>query len=123
MKDKVAESVGIKKYIKYVKERVKFLHLEFINCSDNQINCYDCLSNAIDEYANSHRVYIKYIIGKLTFNELKNILGENERQVFRYLERQRKKLFEYLQEKEIEYFTKYPFEDEITLNKKVDYER
>ena len=123
MKDKVIQSLGMKKYIKYVKERVKFIRLSFVNCSDNQMNYFDSLSNAIDEYANTHRVYIKYIIGKLSFNELKNILGETDIQVFRYLERQCEKLFEYLQEKEIEYFAKYPFEDEITLNKKVDYER
>ena len=123
MKDKVAESIGIKKYIKYVKERVKFIRLSFVNCSDNQINYFDSLSNAIDEYAETHRVYIKYLSAKLNFNEVKNILGENDRQVFRYLEKQRKSLIDYLQEKEIEYFAKYPFEDEITLNKKVDYER
>lgn len=123
MKDKVISSLGIKKYIKYVKERVKFIRLSFVNCSDNQINYFDGLSNAIDEYAKTHRVYIKYIIGKLTIDEVKNILGESDRQVFRYLERQRKFLFDYLQEKEIEYFAKYPFEDEISLNKKVDYER
>lgn len=124
MESKVAESIEIKNYIRYIKQRVKLVRLECVNCSDNQINYFESLSNAIDEYANTHKVYIKYIIGKFTFDEVKNILGENDRQVFRYLERQRNLLINYMQENEIEYFAKYPFDDEISLSRiKVDYER
>jgi transcription elongation factor Elf1 len=122
-KDKVAESLGIKKYIRYVKQRVRIVRLDCAICSDNQISYFDSLNRAINEYESTHKIYIKYLIGKLNFNEVKNILGEPDRQVLRYLERQRKLLIDYLQEKEIEYFAKYPFEDEITINTKVDYER
>lgn len=123
MKNKVAESIGIKNYIRYVKQRAMFVRFDCLSCSDNQISYYDNLNKAIDEYASNHKLYVKYVIGKLTFNELKDLLGETDRQVFRFLESQRKLLIEYLQEKEIEYFAKFPFDDKIIISEKVDYER
>ena len=66
---------------------------------------------------------MKYTLGKITFEEVKLILGEDDRQVFRYLNRQRELLKNYIQEKEVEYLSKYPFDDNGILNKEIDYER
>ena len=55
---------------------------------------------------------MKYTLHKITFEEVKSILGEEDRQVFRYLNRQREMLKNYLLEKEVEYFSKYPFEND-----------
>lgn len=115
MADKKAESFGIRKYIRYVKQRSKLLQISCVNASDNQISYFNALSKSIDEYANTHKLYIKYIAGKLTFNELKAWIGESDRQAFRYLKRQRDLFVKYIQEKEIEYFAKYPFYDKAGL--------
>lgn len=107
----------------YVKQRVKYIRIGVLDCSDNQISYYNSLSESIDNFAKKHKLFMKYTLGKTTYEETKLILGEDDRQVFRYLHRQREMLINYLQEKEIEYFAKYPFNDKISLNKKVDYER
>jgi hypothetical protein len=64
-----------------------------------------------------------YVMNKLTFEDVKATLGEQDRQVFRYLERQRKLLIDYITEKEIECFAKYPFEERIKITGDVIDER
>lgn len=61
-----------------------------LDCSDNQISYFNSLSESIDNFAKNHKLFMKYTIGKITFEEVKSILGEKDRQVFKYLERQRK---------------------------------
>lgn len=120
-KSKAEKSIAIRKYIAYIKQRVKYIRMTILDCSDNQINYYNALSESIDNFARNHKLFMKYTLGKITFEEVKLILGENDRQVFRYLSQQREMLINYIQEKEIEYLLKYPFKDNATLNKKINY--
>ena len=110
---KTDESYGIKKYIQYIKSRTKLLKTSVVEASDNQISYFNAIYNAILIYSKTHKLYMRYVMHKLTFEDIKAILGEHDRQVFRYLERQRKLLIDYITEKEIEYFAKYPFEERI----------
>ena len=111
-KSKRKEALGVKNYIRYVKQRVKILRLKGINVSDNQINYFDALNKSIDVYMSEHKLFVKYLIGKIKYEEVKTILGISDRQVFRYLSRQRKLLIEYITAKEIELFAKFPYEEE-----------
>lgn len=125
MKDKstAEESIAIRKYIAYVKQRVMYIRMCVLDCSDNQISYFNSLCESIDSFTKKHKLFMKYTLGKITFEELKSILGEEDRQVFRYLNRQREMLKNHLREKEIEYFSKYPFEDAGILNKEICHER
>ena len=112
---KTDESYGIKKYIQYIKSRTKLLKISAVEASDNQISYFNALYIAILIYSKTHKLYMRYVMHKLTFEDIKAILGEHDRQVFRYLERQRKLLIDYITEKEIEYFAKYHFEERIKI--------
>ena len=119
----VKKSIAIRKYIAYIKQRVEYIRMTVLDCSDNQISYFNSLSESIDNFAKNHKLFMKYTLGKITFEEVKLILGEEDRQVLRYLRRQRKLFMNYIQENESEYFNKYPFDDISTLNTEVDYER
>ena len=117
-KSKVSEAIGIKEYIRYVRQTICLLRADVLKCSDNQCKYYISVGDSIEEYAKSHKLYIKYILQKVSFDEIKDLLGEEDRQVFRWAERQRKLLIDFIQEKEIEFFAKYPFYDEIKMEGK-----
>ena len=110
---KTDESYCIKKYIQYIKSRTRLSKMSIVEASDNQISYFNALYIAILIYSKTHKLYMRYAMHKLTFEDIKAILGEHDRQVFSYLERQRKLLIDYITEKEIEYFSKYPFEERI----------
>ncbi len=87
MKSKRKEATAIKKYIFYIISRVKLIKIEMVEVSDNQINYYESLYKAIKEYSKSHKLYMRYVLGKLTFEDVRKILGFADRDVFRYLAR------------------------------------
>ena len=119
-KSTAEQSIAIRKYIRYVKQRVKYIRNRILDCSDNQISYFNAMDKVIDDFANNHKLFMKYTLGKITFEEVKLILGEDDRQVFRYLKRQRELLIDYIQEKEIEYLSKYPFNDNAIINMEID---
>ena len=120
---KTDESYGIKNYIRYIKSRTRLLKMSIVEASDNQTNYFNALYIAILIYSKTHKLYMRYVMHKFTFEEVKATLGEQDRQVFRYLEKQRKLLIDYITEKEIEYFSKYPFEERIKITGDVINER
>lgn len=111
MKNKQTENLGIKKYIQYVKRRVLFLNFYCLKVYENQINYFEALSRAIDEYGSRHTLFMRYILGRISFNKLKNLLGEPDKQVFRYIKRQREMLKAYIVKKELECFANFPYEE------------
>lgn len=119
-KSTAEQSIAVRNCIRYVKQRVKYFRMCVLDCSDNQISYFNSLSESIDNFARNHKLFMKYTLGKITFEEVKLILGEDDRQVFRYLKRQRELLIDYIQEKEIEYLSKYPFNDNAIINMEID---
>ena len=105
---KVAKAIAIRKYISYIKRRVKYIKFGLLECSDNQISYFNALSESIDSFAKNHKLFMKYIVGKISFEETKSILGLNDRQTFKYLEKQREIFINYIQRKETEYLSKIP---------------
>ena len=110
MTEKFVEVKGVKKYIEYVFTRVRLIHTDILSVEDNQYKFYLELAKSIKEFANSHRLFSKYMLGKCDYKYVMNMTGyEDARNTFRFLERQRKKFIEYITEKENELFITYPF--------------
>ena len=108
---------GIKRYIRDCRIRLKLIESDVINVSDNQWHYYKELNKCLTEYGKTHFLYYKYDTGKLEFSTLRNLLGVGERGAFRYLKRQRELFIEYISQKEIDLFAKYPFNDNARCNK------
>lgn len=87
---KVKEAQGIKRYIAYIKQRIFLIKSGILFVSDNEFQYHIYLYNAVKEFAKTHRLYIKYILGRLDRETAKCILGFKERQFFRYCKAQRK---------------------------------
>lgn len=114
--DKVHEAEGIKEYVKYVKTRLSWINSGLLEVSDNQANFYKEINEKINEYARTHQVYLNYLFGRISSKKIETLLGETDRQVFRYLKRQRENLIEYIQEQELILYAKYPFNDELKIS-------
>jgi hypothetical protein len=111
------QSIKLKKYLRYVIQRVAYLKAGIYSCSDNQYNYFFNLLESIYEWSRHHKLFWKFLLGKLTLDQLKDLLGEPERQTFRYLQRQRENLINFIQTEEIKYYAKYPFEDKLVFQK------
>lgn len=105
----VKEAMAIKKYIFYVRSRVKLIKLGILLVSDNEWLYYQELFNLLNAYYKTHIIYLKYIMGKLDREKVKCLLGLRERAFYRYCKVQRDKLISFITEQETQLFAKYPF--------------
>ena len=106
---KVKEAMAIKKYIFYVRSRVKLIQAGVLNVSDNEWLYYKALFDALNTYYKTHIIYFKCILGKIDSRRAQYLLGLTERDTFRFFARQRKKLILFIEEQETVLFAKYPF--------------
>ena len=107
--DKKKEALGIKRYIFYIRSRVKLIKLGILLVSDNEWCYYRELFNSLNAYYKTHIIYLKYIMGKLDREKAKFLLGLSERAFYRYCKVQRDKLISFITESERSLFSKYPF--------------
>ena len=102
------QALGIRRYIKYIRKMVIVVQLHD-HFSDNEAFYYKAMLNSLEEYAKTHKLYMNYLLGKIQYDTVKNMLGESDRQCFRYMQRQRQLLIVYIEQKEVENFARYPF--------------
>ncbi len=107
-----AEAKGVRDYIVYVHTRVKLIQANILSVEDNQYIFYLELSKHIKKFASTHKLFFGFLLGKYDSNFLMNMLGCSIREVFRFLEKQRKKFVNEIQAKENELFSLYPFTGE-----------
>lgn len=106
---KVKEAQGIKRYIAYIKQRLFFVKSGVLLISDNEYQFYRYLLTAISDYAKTHKLYFRYILGRLDRESAKCILGFKERQFFRYCRTQRKSFIDFMEKQEEDAIALYPF--------------
>lgn len=102
---------GLKEYLCYIERRLSCIKHQVIIVSPNQHKYYLAMKEDIKEYYKKHRLYGLYLSGKLDKETCIKFLGESERQLFRYISRQREKFIKYIAEKEVINFAKYPFSE------------
>lgn len=105
------QTQALKDYINYLKRRVGYIKSGILEVSDNEINYCTELFKAILVYANKHKLYFWYLSGKLNVQSAMVILGTCERRFLVYAKRQRQALIEFIQDKEIELFAQFPFDN------------
>lgn len=111
--DKKKESLAVKAYIRYVFQRVKYLKAGAVSCDeDNMYQFYLQLSKEIRIWLNKHKIWAMFILKRIDFEKVKNLLGLDERGTFRFFARQRKAFIEYFTKKEEELLKEYPFDME-----------
>ena len=111
MMSKVKEAQGIKRYIAYIKQRIFLIKSGILFVSDNEFQYHIYLYNAVKEFAKTHRLYIKYILGRLDRETAKCILGFKERQFFRYCKAQRTCFIDFMEKQEEDALLLYPYSD------------
>lgn len=107
--DKKKEALGIRKYIFYIRSRVKLIQLGILLVSDNEWFYYRELFNSLNAYYKTHIIYLKYIMGKIDREKAKCLLGLSERAFYKYCKVQRDKLISSITKYETQLFAKYPF--------------
>lgn len=112
------ESLQLRKYIRYIITRVNYLKAGLYTCSENQYQFYLYLYESIKEWSKHHKIYWKFLTEKISSEEAQDLIGETERNLFRYMKRQRELLVKYIKEREEELITKYPFSDKLSRERK-----
>ena len=102
-------SNAVKQYVSDLKKRCRYSERGLYCISDNEHNYLLNLYKAIKNWGNEHKLFYAYTFGKLSLEELKKLLGICERNALRYIENQRNKFIEFVNEQEIFWFCKYPF--------------
>ena len=105
------EVLAIRRYIRYVTERVGFFRSGLLLGEDNEISYYCTIKKEIVEFMENHQVFCKYVFGKIDISGAKKILGIDYRRVLRFLKKQREKFINQIQEAEIVAFAKFPFKE------------
>ena len=104
-------AIGLKKFIRYVNTRIKFIEVGMLNVEDNQYKYYKALQKDILEFGNTHKIFFGLTFGKIDTKKAMAFLGLGERSLNRFMAKQREQLVDLIYEKEIELFAKYPFSD------------
>lgn len=102
--------VGLKKFIRYINMRCALIECGFLDVETNQYRYYKELQREIKIFAKSHRLFWNFLLGRISTEKAKSILGVSERQMFRTMEKQRETLITLIYEKEKELSAKYPFD-------------
>ena len=115
------QSTGLKKFIRYVNTRVILIENNMLEVEHNQYEYYKALRQEIIQFGETHKLFYSFMLGKIDHKKVMNILGCNERYAFRFMERQRKTMIEFIYEKEAQLFEKFPFSDnsEWSINKEI----
>ena len=111
--DTRSEVRSVKTYIRNLRLNVLYIKHYLYDTKSDEYKYYISMINAIDKYAKSHKLFYKYILGKITISGVKNLLGIPDREVYRYLEKQRKSFINFITTKEEELLKKYCIEELI----------
>ena len=91
---------GVKQYVQDLFLKVKLMENSLMESDDEEF--YKSMLKHIEEYAKTHKLFIAYTLQKISFNNVKSLLGFGDRKVYRYLEEQRKRFISFIEEKENE---------------------
>lgn len=103
------ENRKLLEYVNFVRQRVSFAKLGIIEIEENEFRFYYKIYEKIKDYAKTHILFFKFLIGKYDNIVLQKLLGCNERSVFRFLKRQREDFIDFILGQETVYYTKFPF--------------
>ena len=105
------ELQGLRDYLAYIPMRLAYLKAQTDGKpTSNEWKYYVALYKAIKTWGSSHEVFFKYLIKKINFSKVVNLLGRNKRQCIRIVGTTRKMLVDYIQKQEALLREKYPFE-------------
>ena len=80
--------------------------------SDNEYFYLFNLYESIKNYGKDHKLFYAYSFGKLELSVLKQLLGVSETSALRFIAKQRERFIEFVQEQEIIWFSKFPFNND-----------
>ena len=104
------EIEGLRNYLAYIPKRL--VYLEAINAKDsNEWTYYVELYESIKRWGKSHGAFFKYLVKRLKFEDVKDLLGVSERFAFRMIGKQRRALIDFITAQETSIREKYPFEE------------
>lgn len=111
------ESLAIKKYIRYVRLQILHAKADMKGITTDYYNYYRELNNEITEFLNNHMVFARFIFGKIDHKLGMKIMGINERDFFRQMERQRKLFIKHLESTENRLLKEYAPNGILQINK------
>ncbi len=103
------ESTNIKKYLKYIPQRIAYLKMLMGDIPSNEYKFYCSLKKAIEQWGKAHVIFYGCLCGKITTKQAKSLYGVSERTLFRMMREQKKHLIKYIEEQEKLLSEKYPF--------------
>ena len=103
------ETQKVRDYIAYVSKRIRYLKLFQGDVKFSEYKYYCELRSRIKEWGKSHIIPYAYLSGKFTLEKALEFYGVSEREFYRLIKAQRKRLIKFIEEQEEALEQKYPF--------------
>ncbi len=100
---------GLRDYIAYISKRIRYLKSfqGSVECSEHKYYCE--LRKQIKMWGRKHAIFYAYMRGKIELRKATELYGVSEREFYRLISLQRRRLIKFIEEQEEILEQKYPF--------------